>query len=81
MHCQNNDFRPPTVLVDFPGRVNSVQQRHGGIGDDRVGLQSGGGVQQGPAIRDGAHYLEFKMSQHPAQIFDHDRVNRRPARS
>ena len=51
------------ALADLGDGVDAVERGHADVGDDRVGPESQGGLDQFPAVGDDPHQLEFRLQQ------------------
>src|SRR5260370_36554175 len=73
MHAEEDDLDLRVGLPDLTGGLDPVEQRHGHVGDDQIGLELLGGFHHGASIRHYAYDLEI-MLQDTTQAFGDDRM-------
>src|SRR5215813_15168797 len=73
VHGQENDLGRNPVTLEMPRGVKTVQQRHGNVRHNHVGLEFLRGVQQRASVADRADKFELVFKQ-ASQSFRHDGV-------
>ena len=63
VHGQKDELDSRHGLLDLPGRIQAIQERHGDVEHDHVGLEFGGRGEQGAPVGDGAHHRVIGLEQ------------------
>ena len=73
VHGEDDDLRRDPAGTQLRDRVEPAEARHGQVGDDEVGLQVDGGLNQTGPVEDGAHHLTM-VGEQAVEAFGHHHV-------